>query len=226
MNKPPVLLIYPLFRLDTSGRGTLPWALPKRLINSLGKHIFLICIAIFIFCNIGEKAHAGFRTSLDLPAVLKKDTDLLERYWEWLLRQTDAPEDVPFPDIRVEPMTRNIRMQLFHPTRLDRLESWRIAISPHSIKRAEQGQQLVVLSEIGHELVHHILLLKENEWQFGKTFYNQPQHHHCDQEFQYLVTGVGQIIWNAYHSADLVRSVDQMNRRACWENGDSLAESD
>lgn len=180
-------------------------------------HLLTLSVLLTIFLQPGllKHAHAGFSAELTLPDIVSQDTDLLERYWAWLLRQTNAPYDTPFPEFSVEPMQRNIRMQLLHPTLQDKTQSWRVAISPHSIRRAERGENLLVLSEIGHELVHHILLLKEHNWQYTRTFYRPPEHSHCDKEFQYLVHGVGQIIWSAYHSADLLRAVDQMNRKAC-----------
>jgi len=222
-------LIYPVLKADTSWpygkRIMFLFGLISRIVPVQSATWLAILVVVASLTGFPNPAYAGFRTNIELPSPISQDTDLLERYWKWLIRQTQAPADLPLPEISVEEMPRNIRMQLLHPTRRDRLQSWRIAISPHSLQRAREGEELVVLSEVGHELVHHILLLKEHEWQFGRNYFNQPEHHHCDTEFQYLVTGVGHIIWSAYHSANLVRSVDQMNRRACWENGEVLAES-
>ncbi len=223
------------FQLSQSSLPFIPVAFAacqesgRELCRQRLKHIRLptlcLCLIVSLLAGPFKPADAGFRTQLQLPEALSQDTDLLERYWVWLLRQTNAPSDLPFPDITIEEMQSNIRMQLLRPGFQNRSEQWRIAISPQTIKRAEQGERLIVLSEVGHELVHHLLLLQEHQWSYSRSFYNPPKHRHCDQEFQYLVAGVAQVIWSAYHSSDLVRAVEQMNQKACWEGGHVLADS-
>ena len=161
-----------------------------------------------------------------IPDVLLKDKDLLDRYWSWLKIQTGAPDDLPWPTIVVRKLPSNIRMVLNYPTRSKPETPYEVRISEFAISRAANGQRLLVLSELGHELVHHVLLQKEHDWTFNRHVYNNATHGHCDTEFQTLAKHVSSVIWDAYHSNNLIRDVEQMTRKSCWESGQILSARD
>jgi hypothetical protein len=98
----------------------------------------------------------------------------------------------------------------------------KIVIAPHTIARAKGDQRLEVLSELAHEFVHYVLILQENGWNHDRPKMINNRSHHCDPEFMRLTRHVGEVIWQAYHSSNLVRSVDQMVQLSCWRDGYNL----
>lgn len=171
-------------------------------------------------------AYSQLTATPEIPAALATDNDLIERYWEWLKKETDAPADLPWPTIVVTSLPSNLRMYLNYPTRSRPKTQYGIRFSDRAIARALNGQRLLVLSELAHELVHHVLLLQEHNWVFTRNIYNNATHGHCDPEFQRLANYISEVIWQAYHSNNLVREVEQMTRKACWESGHVLSKGD
>ena len=110
-------------------------------------------------------------------------------------------------------------MVLQFPTEAAPHRELRIIASVRSIERAAAGEELIVIGELGHELVHFVLLLKENDWDPSRRPMENRIHHHCDPTFMRLARHVGTIIWDSYHSNDAVRSIDHMVRLSCWRDG-------
>lgn len=161
---------------------------------------------------------------LKIPEAVAQDTDLLIQFWSWMSVETGAPDYLPAPDVVVEELPNNIRMGLFYPTRFERDRQLRVVISKRAINRAVGDERLIVISEIAHELVHYFLLMKEHDWAYERIRFEPARHGHCDEEFQRLTRHIGLIIWSAYHSNNVLRAVDQMVRRSCWEEGDQLSD--
>lgn len=182
----------------------------------------MTCVLIMVLSITTQTAYA-FSRVLKVPDAVAEDGDLLIQYWSWLSVETGAPDYLPAPDVVVEKLPNNIRMGLFHPTRFEPDNQLRIVISPRAIDRADGDERLIVVSEIAHELVHYFLLMKEHEWAYERIRFEPARHGHCDAEFQRLTRHIGQIIWNAYHSNTVLRAVEQMVHRSCWEEGDQLS---
>lgn len=182
----------------------------------------IICSLIIIT----PAAYSQLTSTPEIPESLLTDKDLIDRYWAWLKTETNAPDDLPWPSIVVEKLPSNLRMFLNYPTVLRPGTRYEIRISERAITRARNGQRLLVVSELAHELTHHVLLQKENGWVFSRNIYNIATHNHCDAEFQRLANHISKVIWHAYHSNNLIRAVEQMTRKACWESGHMLSEKD
>jgi len=180
--------------------------------------LLLVCMAIAIpgTCNAKNSYPS-------LPGPLARDSDLLHRYWSWILTETGAPRGLPAPRITVEPLPRSVKMGLFFPTTARPDQSLRVVVAPRTLDRAAAGQRLEVLGELAHELVHYVLLLSENHWDETRDSFSNDVHHHCDPTFQRLTRHIATILWNAYHSSNAVRAIDHMVRKACWEDGHRLA---
>lgn len=160
---------------------------------------------------------------VQVPTPLDAEAFLIERYWQWLKAETGAPADLPWPEITVEPLPPTVRMAFVFPTPEARSQAKRVVLSPRAIDRAAGADRLVVVGELAHELVHYVLVMKENRWRYrAPTFLNR-RHHHCDTEFQRLTRGIGTLFWEVYHSMDAVRSVEHMVRQACMRDGHKLA---
>jgi hypothetical protein len=161
--------------------------------------------------------------ALRLPPPLDRDAGLVARYMDWLAAETGAPAGLTWPQVTVEPLPKTVRMGFFFPTGDTPDREMRIVLSPRSLDRAAADEQLVVLGELAHELSHYILLMAENGWDTGRESYADAVHHHCDPGFQRLTRGMGEVIWQTYHSNDALRSIDAMVSRACRRDGAMLA---
>lgn len=162
---------------------------------------------------------SAFATSVPLPAPLNEEMMVIERYWSWLKMETGAPANLTWPRIKVEPLPRTVRMAFFFPTEEAPWRETRIAVSPRSIDRAAGPHRLAVVGELAHELVHYVLVLKENGWVADAATYRNDRHHHCDPEFKRLTREIAVFLWNTYHSNEAVRSVEHMIQLACWRDG-------
>lgn len=181
--------------------------------------VLLYVLALVFLVNLVPTAKA-----IDLPKVLAHDANLFDRYWSWLELELEAPANLPAPKIAVEPLPHNVRMALFYPTQQQPDTEIRIVISPRTIDRAAAGQNLEVLGELAHEVVHYLLLISENNWDYRRSPFQIAAHHHCDQEFRRLTRKIGEFIWHSYHSSDAVRHINQMVQRSCWEDGHALGQ--
>lgn len=179
-------------------------------------------VLIIVLVSAGQTAQA-FSKVLKIPETVAQDTDLLIQFWSWLSNETGAPDYLPAPDIVVENLPNNVSMGLFYPTRFDPDKQLRIVVSKRAIDNAIGDDRLVLIGGIAHELVHYFLLMKEHDWNYERIRFEPARHGHCDVEFQRLTRHIGQIIWNAYHSNAVLRTVEQMVRRSCWEEGDQLS---
>lgn len=188
---------------------------------------WLIALALSSFAAAAsfEGISAAERARPLLPEPLDRNQEVFDRYWSWLLVETGAPADLPWPAMTVETLPTLVRMAFFFPTPSDPDRAMRIVLSPRSIARARGGEQLVVLGEVAHEIVHYVLLMQENDWAFDRPFFENAVHHHCDAEFQRLVAHVGSVLWSAYHSRDTIRAIDHMVQFACWRDGHRLGQS-
>ncbi|MGI9464407.1 MAG: hypothetical protein ACR2OM_10725 [Aestuariivirgaceae bacterium] len=181
--------------------------------------IIVVMLSLFILWRPAA-ASAG---EINLPQPLHHDADLFNLYWTWVKAQTGAPPGLPAPLVSVEPLPSGVKMALFFPTANNRQRSLRIAVSPQAIDRAAAGARLQVIGELAHELVHYVLLLSENGWRHRSAEFINDVHHHCDHTFQRLTRHVATILWNAYHSSDVMRGIDHMVQLSCWEDGHRLA---
>jgi hypothetical protein len=161
-------------------------------------------------------------SEVDLPMPLDLEADLVTRYWSWLLEEVDAPPGLPWPRIEIAPLPRTVRMAFVYPTSDVPWQEMQIVMSVRSIDRAAGPEHLVVVGELAHELVHYVLVLKENGWDVSGETFRQAEHHHCQPEFMRLTRQVGQFIWDVYHSPASVRSVEHMVRLACWRDGHQI----
>lgn len=161
-------------------------------------------------------------TEVLLPPPFDEENMIIERYWSWLKSEVGAPPNLPWPRIEIEPLPRAVRMAFVFPTQEAPWRETRIVISPRSIDRASGPERLSVVGEFAHELVHYVLVLAENRWDFEAETLRNDVHHHCDDEFMRLTRQIADFIWDTYHSNDAVRSIDHMVRLACWRDGHGI----
>jgi hypothetical protein len=185
----------------------------KRLIQGL----FLLSATAFV-----QPDSARANSKIELPPPLDEETFLIERYWSWLKAEVDAPSDLPWPRIDIEPLPRTVRMAFIFPTAEAPWRQTRIVISPRSVDRAAGSERLSVVGELAHEIVHYVLILAENGWDFEADIMRNDVHHHCDHEFMRLTRQIANFIWVTYHSNDAIRSVDHMVQLACWRDGHGI----
>ena len=183
---------------------------------------FSVLFLIFALAWQPKTADAG-AGSVSLPQPLAYDSDLFDRYWQWAKTELQAPQDLPAPLITVEPLPQAVKMAFYFPTAAYPQERLRIVMSPRALDRAATGERLRVLGELAHEVAHYLLLLSENDWQHRSRAFRNDIHHHCDPTFQRLIRHVGTILWSAYHSNSVVRAIDHMVQRSCWEDGHRIA---
>lgn len=184
--------------------------------------VFAFLSAVFLL--VAPALAENTEQTLDVPPPLDVNAALIERYWDWLKLETGAPFWLAPPPIEVAPLPRAVRMAFVFPVESRSWEIPRIMISPRAIDRAQSGERLVVIAELAHELVHFVLLMRENGWDIDRSVYANEIHHHCDAEFQRLTRQVAEFLWQAYHSRDTTRAVEQMVRLACWRDGHVLSE--
>lgn len=144
-------------------------------------------------------------SELRLPEPLSQDAELVDRYWQWLKTDLQAPLDLPPPHIDVEPLPTNAEMALYFPSAEEPQRELRIVISPRMIQMAQAGERLEVLRALAHEIVHYVMLMAENDWDYERRAFENSIHHHCDPTFQRLTRHVASVI-----------------QLSCWEEGHQL----
>lgn len=183
---------------------------------------FLCALRVLFPLMLVSAISTQAESATDLPSPFDNERDLIGRYWAWLKAELDAPPDLPWPKIYVEPLPHTVSMAFVFPTLDEPWRKTRIVISPRAIDRANGSERLVTVGELAHEMVHYIMVLSENGWDFDAEILRNEVHHHCDKEFMRLTQKIVDFIWEIYHSNDAIRSISHMVQLACWRDGHAV----
>ena len=116
--------------------------------------------------------------------------------WERLKKEIGAPDDLLPPPIAIDwEVPIYARMGTQYPTKEFPDYRMQISIAPRTI---DSEPDTMVLFGIGHELVHYLFIMRENNYEIKET-YTVELMHHCNMEFQDYNRIVIDVIWNIYH---------------------------
>jgi hypothetical protein len=126
------------------------------------------------------------------------DLAVINKVWQYVKREAGADPNLPAPKIWVSGSTsKKYEMATSYPTAKIPNGALGIFIQPDVDRK--MSRQLYTW-ELGHEMMHYILILKENGWNTKKAVYQDKAKHHCDPEFQRITLGVADVIAEAYRS--------------------------
>ena len=118
--------------------------------------------------------------------------------WERLKKEIGAPNDLPPPPIVLDwEVPIYARMGTQYPSKEFPTYRMQISIAPRTI---DTESDTMILFGIGHELVHYLFIMRENDYEI-KEIYTVELMHHCNMEFQDYNRIVIDVIWNIYHMA-------------------------
>lgn len=146
-------------------------------------------------------------TSPELPVDNPKITEIeisqppidlvdVNRVWFRLKREMGAPVDLPPPPIAIDwevPIIAKMGTQ--YPSKEFPEYRMQISIAPRTI---DSESDEMILFGIGHELVHYLFIMRENDYKI-QEIYKVELLHHCNMEFQDFTRIVIDEIWNIYH---------------------------
>jgi len=141
------------------------------------------------------------------------DLELVNRLWEYGKKRVGAPDDLPPPPITLDwEVPRIARMAMQYPTVQEPNYPIQISIAPRVV---DMEDRLLVTWAIGHEITHYLFLMREFDWNHKQATYNPTRKHHCDPEFKDITKGMGEVLWNVYHSTDFIMKVRDEIVKSC-----------
>lgn len=153
--------------------------------------------AAFLFCV----CTLAWSQQLDL------DWRVINQEWEFIKQQTGAPNDLPMPNIIIDPtLPSGARMMFQFPTKQDSVIPMQIMINPKTL--VEYNREMIDWG-VGHELTHYAFVMRENNWEYTKEYFAITQKHHCNREFMRITKELADVIYNVYHG--------ERERYAMWD---------
>jgi len=141
------------------------------------------------------------------------DLKVVNRLWHYIKDVTGAPKDLPPPSITLDwevPIRAAMGTQF--PTEEEPNVRLQISIAPRTI---DTWPREMVEYGIGHELVHYVFILQENNWDATKSTFSVKRKHHCDPEFKAITRGVADQLWAIWHSDALRSKMYDEVQKAC-----------
>ena len=155
-----------------------------------------LAAAFFILISASSWAH-----NLDL------DWTVINKEWAFIKQQVEAPDDLPMPDIIIDPtLPVGARMMFQFPTKQDSRVPMQVMINPKTL--VEYNREMIDWG-IGHELTHYAFVMRENNWEYSRTWFVITQKHHCNREFMRITKEIADVIYNVYHG--------ERERYAMWD---------
>lgn len=129
------------------------------------------------------------------------DLEIMNRVWQYVKAQTGAPDDVVNPRILLDWEVPIIaRMGTQYPTPEFPDNALQISVAPRTIDMLPPE---MIQFGLGHEEVHYLFILKENDWDAGRRTFIVKRRHHCDPEFKAITRGIADLLWSVWHSDKL-----------------------
>jgi len=135
------------------------------------------------------------------------DWTVINKEWAFIKQQTGAPDNLPMPVIIVDPtLPTGARMMFQFPTKQDSQVPMQIMINPRTL--VEYNREMIDWG-LGHELTHYAFVMRENNWEYTRTWFVITQKHHCNREFMRITKELADVIYNIYHG--------ERERYAMWD---------
>ena len=135
------------------------------------------------------------------------DWRTVNKEWEFIKEQVGAPKDLPMPPIIVDPtLPSGARMMFQFPTKEDSSVVMQIMINPKTIN--DYNTEMIDWG-LGHELTHYAFVMRENDWDYTRSWFNITIRHHCNREFMRITKELADVIYNVYHG--------ERERYAMWD---------
>jgi len=157
--------------------------------------MFLAIIVLSFMIIISEYVEETKITEIEIsqPPINLQHVNWI---WERLKKDIGAPDDLLPPPIVLDwEVPIYARMGTQYPTKEFPDYRMQISIAPRTI---DSESDTMVLFGIGHELVHYLFIMRENDYEI-REIYTVELRHHCNQEFQDYTRVVIDVIWNIYH---------------------------
>lgn len=178
--------------------------------DQMGNDMRMLLLALLLTATTAGAAPLTITYVAPDPSLI--DTELSGRVWEMLKRETGAPAYIYPPRIVIEwDVPANARMVTTYPTAEQPDGELLIAISPATLI---ENNRLRVAWALGHEMVHYLWILRENDWQY-RAVYRVRVRHHCNSQFQQQTDRVADFIWSIYHNSDDQSWAQDEAKRAC-----------
>lgn len=176
------------------------------LFSHLGLGLVLLLLPQPVFAQ-GEPIKAIELTQPPLDYVL------LNRIWEILKKEVGAPKDFPPPPLTLDwEVPPSARMGYQYPTAEHPENRSQISLAPRTLDMF--GEEMLLFG-ISHELTHYLFLLKHNEFDVNKKFFDPGKPQHCDPEYQRVMRIVTDVIWDIYQSDPMRNQMHAEIRRSC-----------
>ena len=132
------------------------------------------------------------------PSSGPLDNASLNKIWAWLKTQTSSPKDAPMPNLVIQSdLPPAARLMFEFPSESEPNNPMQISISHRT---SHTWSRPMLNWAIGHELVHYVLLMRENNWK-SQAIYKNEIKHHCNSEFMDLTAGIADLISDAQPQA-------------------------
>lgn len=123
----------------------------------------------------------------------------LNRIWGRLVKELNVPSHVIPPPIVLDwDVPIQARMGFQWPSKKYPNYRMQISVAPRTI---DLWNDALVSFGIGHELLHYILIMRENGYNTKNKVFENTLFHHCNEEFKRLQKVIAETIWNIYHSS-------------------------
>jgi hypothetical protein len=179
------------------------------------KHVlFIVLLSIVCSANAGPSRPGDILVIENPPPPI--DLEVVNRLWHYIKKAINAPADLPPPPIVMDwKVPIMARMGTQYPDENEPNLRFQISIAPRTV---DMWEPEMVLYGIGHELVHYVFILRENNWDTTKRTYVVKLKHHCDREFKAITRGVADKLWNVWHSGTLRAKMYDEVIKSCGDN--------
>lgn len=176
------------------------------------KYILLIILLSVNYFTHAETPQPDDITSIENPSP-PFDFDVINRLWHYIKKSTNAPATLPPPPITLDwnvPII--VAMGTQYPTEEQPNTRLQISIAPRIV---DTWKKEMVLYGIGHELIHYVFLLRDNDWDTTKPWFIVKRKHHCDREFKMISKGIADQLWTIWHDIVLKLKMYQEINTSC-----------